>query len=80
MEPLVHDTALVVGQGLGVVATAIIVGQMLFYRKNAGRTTKNRAKPIMLWYKAMLLRLSSKILEKQPVPIKYETNYTASID
>ena len=46
---LAHDMSLVIGQGLGVVATTIIVGQMVAYRKTTTRRRKS-ARPIILWY------------------------------
>jgi len=48
----VHDIALIVGQGLGVLVTGVIVGQMLAYRKNPLKV--KIVKPRLLWYSALL--------------------------
>ena len=45
----VHDMSLVIGQGLGVIATAVIVGQAIAYRK----TNPTKSKPAVLWYTTM---------------------------
>ena len=46
----VHDSSLVIGQGLGVFATLLILYQVVIYRK---KTRSHRSKPIVLWYAAM---------------------------
>jgi uncharacterized protein with PQ loop repeat len=54
-----HDMTLVIGQGIGVVATSIIVWQMIKYRKNKPAAAKP-AKPRILWYSAALQRALSR--------------------
>jgi MtN3 and saliva related transmembrane protein len=56
---MVHDMALVIGQGLGVIATGVIVGQMIVYRK-ASHGDATPARPTILWYSAMLHGASSR--------------------
>jgi len=56
---MVHDISLVIGQGLGVVATGVIVWQMIIYRKNTKKVT-TPSRPTILWYSAMLQRVSSR--------------------
>jgi uncharacterized protein with PQ loop repeat len=50
----VKDMSLVYGQGLGVIVTAIIVWQMVIYRKP--KADAKPPKPVMLWYAALLER------------------------
>jgi uncharacterized protein with PQ loop repeat len=62
---VVHDMALVIGQGLGVIVTGIIVGQMISYRKQGAR--KKSARPVILWYASMLQKKNLKAsLKKIP--------------
>lgn len=56
----VHDEALIIGQGLGVVASAAIIYQMFIYRKNR----KVNARPVMLWMSALLNRHAAITSEK----------------
>jgi uncharacterized protein with PQ loop repeat len=62
----VNDMSLVIGQGLGVFVTAIIVWQMVIYRKPKDEATP--AKPMVLWYAAWLDRPAR--LTKGRVPAK----------
>src|SRR6185437_9020588 len=66
---LVHDLSLIIGQGLGVLVTAVIVGQMIAYRK----PTSKLAHPLkfaMTWVstKVQHVVLWSKISIKRVVP------------
>lgn len=61
---MVHDMALVIGQGLGVVATGIIVWQMVIYRTNTKKVAKP-SKPVNFWYSAMLQRTLKKRSSRQ---------------
>lgn len=56
----VHDEALIIGQGLGVIATSAIIYQMFIYRKNK----KLNAKPVMLWMSALLSKHTDIASEK----------------
>ena len=56
---LAHDLSLIIGQSLGVVATAVIVGQMLKYRKTT-TTSHKTTKPVILWYASMLQHVPRK--------------------
>jgi uncharacterized protein with PQ loop repeat len=61
---LAHDMSLVIGQGLGVVATAIIVGQMVMYRKTMTVPRKSK-RPTILWYASMLQHQRAKLRAKE---------------
>jgi hypothetical protein len=53
----VHDEALVIGQGFGVITTAVIVVQMYLYRKPAASQKSARiSRPPLLWFTAMQTR------------------------
>jgi uncharacterized protein with PQ loop repeat len=53
----IHDMALIVGQGLGTLVTAVIVTQMFLYRKNQPQPS-NASRPTLLWYSALLTKVS----------------------
>lgn len=46
-----HDMSLVVGQGLGVIATGILIGQAIVYRKD--RPVSPKSKPTPPWLAAI---------------------------
>lgn len=53
----VHDEALVIGQGLGVITTAVIVVQMYLYRKSTDKERPTHvSRPPLLWFTAMQTR------------------------
>jgi uncharacterized protein with PQ loop repeat len=54
-----HDMSLVIGQGIGVIATSVIVWQMVVYRKHKPASAKP-ANPRILWYSAALQRATSR--------------------
>jgi uncharacterized protein with PQ loop repeat len=54
----VHDMSLVIGQSLGVVVSAVLVGQMWAYRKVTPPEVK--AKPVTLWLQALRFKTAAR--------------------
>lgn len=74
---LVHDMSLIIGQSLGVLVSAVIVGQMLAYRKNTNAFTAAE-KPVVLWHWAKFKQVPRRvktIVVKAPVQDKINTSY-----
>lgn len=66
---LVHDMSLIIGQSLGVLVTAVIIGQMIAYRKATPKFT-NPVKSLASWIGTKLQHISlrPKISIKRVVP------------
>ena len=56
---MTKDLSLVIGQGIGIIATSVIVWQMIVYRKHKP-SSQTPAKPKILWYSAALQRAASR--------------------